>query len=60
MRLGILHYPITRIASLAEYAAKLDHLIGEGAAGGIAISVGTAAGQAAEHGHTLPEEGRVL
>ena len=34
LRLGVLHYPITRIASLAEYAAKLDHLVGEGAAGG--------------------------
>ena len=34
LRLGVLHYPVTRIASLAEYAAKLDHLVGEGAAGG--------------------------
>lgn len=34
LRLGVLHYPISRIASLAEYAAKLDHLVGEGAAGG--------------------------
>ena len=33
LRLGVLHYPISRIASLAEYAAKLDHLVGEGAAG---------------------------
>ena len=33
---------------------------GEGVAGDIAISVETAARQAAEHGHTLPEELRIL
>ncbi len=33
---------------------------GEGAAGDIAISLETAARQAAEHGHTLPEELRIL
>ena len=33
---------------------------GEGAAGDIAISVETAARQAAEHGHTLTEELRIL
>jgi probable rRNA maturation factor len=33
---------------------------GEGAAGDIAISIETAARQAAEHGHTLPDEVRIL
>jgi predicted amidohydrolase len=34
LRLGVLHYPISHIGSLADYAAKLDRLVGEGAAGG--------------------------
>lgn len=34
LRLGVLHYPIGRIASLAGYAAKLDRLVDEGASGG--------------------------
>ncbi len=34
LRLGVLQYPVTRIASLAEYADKLDRLAAAGAAGG--------------------------
>ncbi len=34
LRLGVLQYPVTRIASLAEYADKLDRLVTGGAAGG--------------------------
>ena len=34
LRLGALHYPVTRIAGLDDYAAKLDRLVAEGAAGG--------------------------
>lgn len=34
MRLGVLQYPVTRIASLAAYAEKLDRLVAEGVAGG--------------------------
>lgn len=32
LRLGLLQYGVTRIASLADYAAKLDRLVAEGAA----------------------------
>lgn len=34
LRLGVLQYPVTRVASLAEYADKLDRLVAAGAAGG--------------------------
>ena len=34
LRLGVLQYPVTRIASLALYADKLDRLVAAGAAGG--------------------------
>ena len=34
LRLGALHYPVGRIAGLDDYAAKLDRLVVEGAAGG--------------------------
>jgi len=37
LRLGLLHYPISRIAGLDDYAAKLDRLVAEGAAGGAAL-----------------------
>ncbi len=33
LRLGVLHYPVTRIPSLDAYAAKLDGLVAAGAAG---------------------------
>ena len=33
LRLGVLQYGVTRIASLAEYAGKLDRLVAAGAAG---------------------------
>ena len=39
LRLGVLHYPVTRIASLDEYAAKLDALVAEGVAGGAGLLV---------------------
>lgn len=34
LRLGVLEYPVTRIAGLAAYADKLDGLVAAGAAGG--------------------------
>lgn len=37
LRLGVLHYPVTRITGLDDYAVKLDRLVAEGAAGGGAL-----------------------
>ena len=37
LRLGVLQYPVTRIGSLDEYAAKLDRLVAAGAAGGAGL-----------------------
>ena len=34
LRLGVLHYPVTHIASLSQYADKLDALAAAGVAGG--------------------------
>lgn len=73
LRLGVLEYRVTRIASLAAYADKLDRLVAAGAAGGgqllvmpeyacmeVAAAFGTAPDPAAERDAVCAASGAIL